>query len=71
MRISKYLFSLLAFLLISHIGISQTDADTTKQPLFELSFGQSILFISESKIIDIRNSEAVVLPTSSFLFLLN
>lgn len=34
----------------------------------ELSFGQSVLFIPENKIEEIRNEEAIVLPTNSILF---
>lgn len=45
------------------------ESDTLKKnQLFELSFGQSLLFISNSKLLDIRNKEAVVIPTSSILF---
>jgi hypothetical protein len=36
--------------------------------LFELSFGQSLLFISNSKQINIRNQAAIVIPTSAMLF---
>ena len=68
MDIRKIVFPTVILILISIPGRSQTEVDTTDQPLFELSFGQSILFISESKIIDVRNEAAVVLPTSSFLF---
>ena len=35
---------------------------------FELSFGQSLLFISNSKQINIRNQAAVVIPTNALLF---
>lgn len=41
---------------------------TMKNQHFELSFGQSLLFISNSKQINIRNQQAVILPTSSLLF---
>ncbi|NQY68105.1 MAG: hypothetical protein HRT72_10365 [Flavobacteriales bacterium] len=64
----KVILGAFLLLLISTIGKSQIETDSIKPPLFELSFGQSILFISESKIVDVRNSEAVVLPTSSILF---
>lgn len=36
--------------------------------LFELSFGQSLLFISNSQQINIRNQAAIVIPTSAMLF---
>ena len=35
---------------------------------FELSFGQSVLFISNSDQIDLLTNSAVVLPTTSILF---
>lgn len=35
---------------------------------FELSFGQSVLFISNSEQIDLLTNSAVVLPTTSILF---
>lgn len=44
-------------------------AETKKKPrLFELSFGQSKLFISNSKEIDLKDNHAVILPTSAILF---
>ncbi len=46
---------------------SQNDSTIQKQH-FELSFGHSLLFVSESKQIDIREESAVVLPTSAILF---
>jgi hypothetical protein len=49
--------------------VKASEADTTKlKSSFELSFGQSLLFISNSKQINIRNQQAVVIPTSSILF---
>lgn len=39
-----------------------------KKSHFELSFGQSLLFISSSKQINLRNESAVVVPTNSILF---
>lgn len=42
--------------------------DTAKNKLLELSFGQSLLFISDSKVNDIHAEEAVVIPTSNILF---
>jgi hypothetical protein len=44
-------------------------ADTSNEKaLFELSFGQSMLFIANSKSVNIRNTHAIVIPTSAFLF---
>lgn len=39
-----------------------------RKGVFELSFGQSLLFISNSKQINIRNQAAIVIPTSAMLF---
>lgn len=48
---------------------SKSAKDSTKiNQLFEFSFGQSLLFISDSKTIDIHNKSSVVVPTSSILF---
>lgn len=45
------------------------EADTVKKnQLFELSFGQSLLFISDSKVANLRNREAVIIPTNAILF---
>lgn len=58
------------FILISSIlQISAQTKDTLKKNShFELSFGQSLLFISNSKQINLRNESAVVVPTNSILF---
>ncbi len=43
--------------------------DSLKKKMhFEMSFGHSLLFISNSKQIDIKNEEAIVVPTSAVLF---
>jgi hypothetical protein len=44
------------------------DSLRKKIPHFELSFGQSLLFISNSDLINLRNTKNVVLPTSAMLF---
>lgn len=51
-------------------GVAQgQEADTLEEKkTFELSFGQSMLFISNSKVVDIRNKEGIVIPTSAILF---
>lgn len=46
----------------------EAQSDTTRKK-FELSFGQSMLFITYDKALSILNQEAVVIPTSSMLFL--
>jgi len=58
-------------ILINCNAYSQQTNDTTqkkKNNLFELSFGQSMLFISDSDLINIQNKSTVVVPTSSMLF---
>lgn len=45
-----------------------TDSTQVKKKHFELSFGQSLLFISSSKQADIASNSAIVLPTSAVLF---
>lgn len=47
---------------------AQTTDTLKKNSHFELSFGQSLLFISSSKQVDLRNESAVVVPTNSILF---
>lgn len=42
---------------------------TRKGDKFEISFGQNLLFISNSKQINIRQQAAIVIPTSALLFL--
>ena len=44
------------------------DSDTTKKHHFELSFGQNLLFISNTQQTDFLKNESVVLPTSAILF---
>jgi hypothetical protein len=44
------------------------DSNRFKFRNFELSFGQSLLFISNSKQTNIINNEAIVIPTSAILF---
>jgi hypothetical protein len=64
--------TLIAFCFLSFIGISTAhEADSTakqKKRLFELSFGQSKLFISNSKELDLKENQAVILPTNAILF---
>ena len=60
------LFTCLIFL---SSGAEAQIVDSIKNKLqhFELSFGQSLLFISNTKFANIRNQASIVLPTSSFL----
>lgn len=59
---------LLIFLLFFKSSLSQNADSTKKKSYFELSFGQSLLFISSSKQLNLRNESAVVVPTNSILF---
>lgn len=56
---------LTAFSILSN---AQTADSLKKHSHFELSFGQSLLFISNSDIINIHKESAIVVPTSSMLF---
>lgn len=50
---------------------AQSPSDTLQEKrLFELSFGQNLLFIPDSKIIDFKEDNAIVVPTSALVFLL-
>ena len=74
----RIIFSLLLVFCFGNVIAAPIERDTTKHKLkpdslfrkgvFELSFGQSLLFISNSKQINIRNQAAIVIPTSAMLF---
>lgn len=51
----------------SHLQAQKLDT-LIKKLHFELSFGQSLLFISNSKQINIRNEAAIIVPTNAILF---
>jgi hypothetical protein len=57
--------------LLLNLYLSAQNPDSTKKQKkhFELSFGQSLLFISNSKQTNIITNEAIVIPTSAILFL--
>lgn len=61
-----FLFLLLIFL--SQNVLAQTQDTTSNKRRFELSFGSNFLFIPDSKLIDYRKEEALIIPTSSVLF---
>ena len=48
---------------------TKTKDNSMNRRYFELSFGQSKLFISDSRLLDLRNTQAVVVPTNAILFL--
>ncbi len=66
---SKLILVLLAFngLQLSAMGQS-TDSSSKRKHYFELSFGQSLLFISKGQAALARSKTSVVLPTNSILF---
>ena len=71
----KKLFQVLAFIFISQTFFAQTPDTSSNDVLlklnlkrrFELSFGQNILFIPYSKLVNIREDEALIVPTGSIL----
>ena len=68
MIVGKIVLCLLLTSMISEkVNASSKDTVKTKNH-FELSFGQSLLFISNSDLINIHNQSNVVMPTSSMLF---
>jgi hypothetical protein len=61
--------TIIVLLVLFVFQISAQTKDTLKKNShFELSFGQSLLFISNSKQVNIRNESAIVVPTNSILF---
>jgi len=60
-----FLFLLLFF--FSQNILSQTQDSTSQKRKFELSFGSNFLFIPQSKLINYREEEALIVPTSSVL----
>ncbi|MFI5202876.1 MAG: hypothetical protein ACHQF2_00150 [Flavobacteriales bacterium] len=66
----KSSFLVLLSISLFFVSSAQTSDSLKKQQRgFELSFGQSVLFISHSKLVDIRNQSATIIPTNSILFL--
>lgn len=59
---------LISFILQINTVQAQKLDSLAKKLHFELSFGQSLLFISSSKQINLRNESAVIVPTNSILF---
>ncbi len=64
----RSLFLLTALFLSSSLIAQKGDSTKFKFRNFELSFGQSLLFISNSKQTNIISNEAIVIPTSAILF---
>lgn len=67
--IKKLFFLVFALLVLQPTFLWAQKIDSLlKKTYFELSFGQSLLFISSSKQINLRNESAVIVPTNSILF---
>ncbi len=63
------LFTLCLFFFVQSVS-GQNDSILKKPKRhFELSFGQSLLFISSSRVVNIREQSAILVPTSAILFL--
>jgi len=63
------LFSLYLFFLVQAVSAQNDSIPAKKKNHFELSFGQSLLFISSSRVVNIREQSAILVPTSAVLFL--
>lgn len=62
------LLSLCLLAFCSLVKAQETDEDTAKTTKkFEISFGQSLLFISYTQSLNILNNAAIVVPTNSIL----
>lgn len=65
----KNIFLLLFLVLLPLYSGAQAKVDTLRHnPLFELSFGQNLLFLSKSRQTTILNNLDLVVPTSAVLF---
>lgn len=68
MKYSQPLILFFFILLGSNSLIAQEKDSTVKKQHFELSFGQSVLFISDKQLQNVFNETAITVPTSSLLF---
>lgn len=67
MRKIKWHLFIISLLIFTSASAEQSDT-LKKNQHFELSFGQSVLFISNSKQLNVRKQSAIVVPTSAILF---
>jgi hypothetical protein len=63
-----YLCFALFFTLNANAQTTATDTSKPRKQLFELSFGSSMLFISNTDIENIRSKAKLTIPTSTMLF---
>lgn len=68
MRLKQLFFGLLLFLCSSPFVFGQSKDSSNTKVHFELSFGQSLLFLSNTKLSVIRNTARIVVPTNAILF---
>lgn len=61
-------FLLIALCFYSSAFFGQADSAESVNNKFELSFGQSILFIPDEKLEGIAQKESIIIPTNSILF---
>ena len=65
-RLKITIITLTAF--VSIFSAQTSDSLKIKDPLFEISFGNTILFIPDKLITTIQNQTSLVIPTSALLF---
>ncbi len=65
----KIIFAILGLVFALQPLSAQTDSTKKKSKLFELSFGQSVLFIPNSQLDSIRKNSSIIVPTNAILFL--
>lgn len=67
--ISRIIYLSISLVIFSIGKTGALNLDSLRNKMhFELSFGQSLLFISNSDLVNLHNSSNIVLPTSSLLF---
>lgn len=64
----SYILLIILFSFTYILPAQKNDSLTTKDPLFEISFGNTILFIPDNQINTIQNQTSLVIPTSALLF---
>lgn len=68
MRLKQLFFGLWLCLCTSNFVYGQAKDSSRTKAHFELSFGQSLLFISNTQLSTIRNTARIVVPTNAILF---
>lgn len=65
---NKYIIAVI-LTAIALASTAQSDSTKKRTKLFELSFGQSVLFIPRAKLDSIRKNSSIIVPTNAILFL--